>query len=44
VKGVRTFRLTSFAFNCTVKIGVRDPKGGRPCHSFALNKMGPPTG
>jgi cbb3-type cytochrome oxidase cytochrome c subunit len=44
VKGVRTFRLTSFAFNGAVKICVRDPKGGRACHSFRLSKMGPAYG
>jgi hypothetical protein len=44
VKGVRTFRLTSFAFNGAVKICVRDPKGGRVCRSFRLSKMGPAYG
>jgi hypothetical protein len=41
VKGVRTFRLTSFAFNGGVKVCVRDPKGGRVCRRFQLTNSGP---
>jgi hypothetical protein len=44
VKGVRYLRVTSFAFNGRVKICVRDPKGGRVCHSFRLTKAGPAYG
>jgi hypothetical protein len=40
VKGVRYLRITSFAFNGRVKICVRDPKGGRVCHSFRLTMSG----
>jgi hypothetical protein len=44
LKGIRFFRITSFAFNGRVRICVRDPKGGRVCHSFRLNKQGPAYG
>jgi hypothetical protein len=44
VKGVRYLSVRSFAFNGRVKICVRDPKGGRVCHSFRLTKSGPAYG
>jgi len=40
-KGVRYLTVRSFAFNGRIKICVRDPKGGRVCHSFRMTKGGP---
>jgi hypothetical protein len=44
LKGIRPFRITSFAFNGRVKICVGAPKGGPVCHSFRLTKQGPAYG
>ena len=44
LKGIRPFRITSFAFSGRVKICVRSPKGGPVCHSFRLAKQGPAYG
>jgi hypothetical protein len=44
VRGVRFFRVTSFAFTGRVKICVRDPKASRVCHSFRLTNSGPAYG
>jgi len=44
VRGVRFFRVTSFAFRGQVKICVRDPKATRACHSFRRADSGPAYG
>jgi hypothetical protein len=41
VQGIRYLRLTTFAFSGRVRICVRDPRGGRVCHGFRLQKAGP---
>ncbi len=41
VRGIRFLTVETFAFNGRVKICVRDPKGGRVCHSFRMTKGGP---